>query len=69
MELYKEVRKSIVKKLFKKGCFGKGHMLAIRLHKSLPKQFIPYSKKTIKELTRREIILIKKIHQVEQHYH
>ena len=59
-ELYYEIRKRIVQKLFRKGCFGKGHILIIRLQKGFPKHFIPYSKKALKDLITSEIVFVKK---------
>ena len=59
-ELYYEIRKRIVQKLFRKGCFGKGHILIIRLQKGFPKHFIPYSKKALKDLIKSDIVSVKK---------
>ena len=57
---YDRIELAIVKKLFSYGCWGKGHLLVIRLKKGIPKEDIGYIDSVLKELIKRQIVCIKK---------
>lgn len=57
---YNRIELAIVKKIFNYGCWGKGHLLIIRLKKGIPKEDIKYIDKVLKDLNKKQIVLIKK---------
>lgn len=57
---YNRIELAIIKKLFNYGCWGKGHLLIIRLKKGIPKQDLKYIDRVLKELNKKKIVLIKK---------
>lgn len=57
---YSRIELAIVKKLFNYGCWGKGHLLIIRLKKGVPKEDVGYIDDVLRELNKKQIVLIKK---------
>ena len=57
---YDRIESTIVEKLFHYGCWGKGHLLTIRLNKGIPPEDVGHVDKVLKELIKNKIILIKK---------
>ena len=57
---YDMIELAILKILFYYGCWGKGHLLIIRLKKGIPKEDVKYVDKVLKLLNKKQIILIKK---------
>lgn len=57
---YNRIESTIVEKLFHYGCWGKGHLLVIRLKRGIPPEDVGYVDKVLKELIKKKIVLIKK---------
>tara|TARA_Y100000310_G_scaffold336853_1_gene422468 strand:+ start:1383 stop:1658 length:276 start_codon:yes stop_codon:yes gene_type:complete len=57
---YHRIELAIIKKLFHYGCWGKGHLLIIRLKKGIPREDLQYVGKVLRELNKKEIVLVKK---------
>ena len=57
---YERIELAIINKLFNYGCWGKSHLLTIRLKKGIPKEDLQYVDKVLKELNKKQIVLIKK---------
>ena len=57
---FQRIKRNIIKKLRGGGCFGKGHLLIIRLKKGIRKEDIPHIKKVLKQLIREDLVLAKK---------
>lgn len=58
-QIYQRIKRNIIKKLYSKGCFGKGHLLIIRLQKGINKRDVIYIKDVLKQLIKEEIVYIK----------
>ncbi|MBT4539987.1 hypothetical protein HOC35_00595 [Candidatus Woesearchaeota archaeon] len=50
----------MIKKLHNNGCFGKGHLLVIRLKKGTNPEDIYFTKKVLKELIKQRLVFLKK---------
>ena len=57
---YDRIELAIVKRLFNYGCWGKGHLLIMRLRKGIPKEDVKYVDKVLKLLNKKQIILVKR---------
>jgi len=54
---YLNIKRNIIKKLYAKGAFSKGHLLFERLQNSIPSHLKGYTKDVLKDLMKEEIVL------------
>jgi len=54
---YVGIKKNIIKKLYSKGAFSRGHILFERLQTSIPPHLKGYVKDVLKDLIKGEIVL------------
>ena len=59
-DAFQKVKCAIVRKLYMQGCWGKGHLLYIRLTKGIPNQDKIFAKEAAKELIKMKIMSAKK---------
>ena len=55
---YIKIKRNILKKLYSKQIFGKGHLLYERLKTSIPPHLKGFIKEILKDLLREELVLI-----------
>ena len=56
-EDYNKIRKTIVRKLYSKKAFSKGHLLIERLQSGIPPHLFGFVKDVLKDLIKEEIVL------------
>ncbi|MFH1916761.1 MAG: hypothetical protein ABIJ21_05835 [Nanoarchaeota archaeon] len=54
---YFRIKKNILKKLYAKQAFSKGHLLFERLHSSIPGHLQGYVKEVLEDLIKEELVL------------
>ena len=59
-DAFQRIECAIVRKLYVQGCWGKGHLLLIRLTKGVPASDKKFVKDVIKELIKMQIMFAKK---------
>jgi len=57
-EDYIKIRKTILRKMYSKGAWGKGHILFERLQSGIPSHLYGFVKDVLRDLAKEELVLV-----------